>query len=305
MVISQAVTSTNVVDARAGIRGRLTTLLSAGGAYRVLILLAFVMDARRLAAPALDGVAQPSLAGALQRIDALSVAEWLLILGLAYKADFSALKPRLAERVAGLALAGFALYGLFVADALWRVPMIVLCVAVAVRLAFVRRLWPLAACLLLVSRQWINPMFRWLHELSIAVDAQATHLVLWLSGFPNQVHGAVLRLDGSAHAINILGGCNSLHELWPVVAAFGILVFATGKPLNNGMLTRLIVLVVAVFAINWLRLGIMALSLANYHYWHTGTGSSIIAAAYTVLVLAMAGIGFDAKRRGDAQPPAA
>ncbi len=262
-------------DRRAGWR-RFSILLSG---YALLIACAALMDVRRMLAQALAAGA-PGLD--IGSIDFLTLAEWASIIALAARSDFSSLRTRRLELALGLTLAAVALIA--VPPQSHRATVL-FCLVLALRLGSVRGLRRLGACIALVGLQFAigNRLFEPLNDVVIALDAWGAHALLRLGGYPSLVEGAVLRLPGSAHAVQIFAGCDTLRALAPVVCAFLVFTLCS-HPATRARAVAVLVLVVAVVVLaNWLRLGLMALSYDDYLYWHGGRGASWLSMAYALL----------------------
>jgi len=254
--------------------------LAIASSIPALIVWAFLLDVRRLVAWA-EQANCPTLLESFGKIDFLTLAEWLFILALVAKSDFSMIK---AGRIERFACAAFTLYAIAFIDPFSHVHILP-CVWLAARLAVARRLWPLCACLLLVSLQRgpDNVFPAALHSLSILIDAWASHFLLSIGGYANEIHGAVLRLTGSSHAIEIHDGCDTLYESPMVVSAFLICALARNLRFDRLFAAYLGAAVVLLFAANWLRLCAMALSYDDYRYWHFDSGASIAAMVYALI----------------------
>jgi exosortase/archaeosortase family protein len=257
---------------------------SVGGSFPALILYAFLMDARRIGAWAAQANC-PTLAESLGKIDFLTLAEWIFILALVAKSDFSAIRLGRFERLVATIL---TLYAALFIDPLSHVH-IVPCVWLAGRMAIAPRLRPLCACLLLVSLQRLpNNIFPGgLHAASIWIDAAAAHSLLLTAGYANEIHGALLRLVGSSHAIEIHDGCDTLAELPLVVSAFLIFTLSRNMRLDRRFIFHLAATALLLFVANWLRLCAMARSYDDYLFWHDGTGASIVAMTYALIPFLM------------------
>jgi hypothetical protein len=255
-------------------------LLAIASSIPALIVLAFLLDVRRLVAWA-EQANCPTLLESFGKIDFLTLAEWVFILALVARSDFSMITAGRIERFASAAL---ALCAIAFVDPFSHVHILP-CVWLASRLAVARRLWPLCACLLLVSLQRgpDNVFPDALHATSIFIDAWAAHFVLSIAGYANEIHGAVLRLAGSSHAIDIHAGCDTLYESPMVVTAFLIFSLARNLRFDRRFAAYLGVVLVLLFVANWLRLCAMALSYDNYLYWHFGSGASIAAMVYALI----------------------
>ncbi len=269
---------------------RLLGALAIGGGYPLLLALTFLMEVRwsiALAMPASD----EGVLGWLDHVNYLPIAEWLCILDIAHRADWSRVSAGRLERMAGLALAIYA--GLFVAPASHYLTLL-LGVAMALKFGFARNLRPLSACLLLVSNQ--NQIGKELfgfsvNNLSAVLDAQGAHYLLLFAGHMNDVTGTVVRLRNSPHAIEILWGCATTFALFEVLAAYGVFSIWLRSDLGWRVLFFAGALVVAVVQVNWFRLSAMAISKPSYDYWHYGPGASIVSFVYLLLAFSLAKMG--------------
>lgn len=257
---------------------------SIGSSLPALILYAFLMDARRIAAWAAQANG-PTLAESLGKIDFLTLTEWIFILALVAKSNFSAIRLGRFERVITTILVLCA--ALFI-DPFSHVHIIP-CLWLAGRMAVAPRLWPLCACLLLVSLQRLpNNLFPGgLHAASIFIDAWAAHSLLLIAGYANELQGALLHFVGSPHAIEIHDGCDTLAELPLVLSAFLIFALSRNMRLDRCFIFHLVAATLLLFVANWLRLCAMARSYDDYLFWHDGTGASIVAMTYALIPFLM------------------
>ena len=185
---------------------RLSGALAIGGGYPLLLALTFLMEVRWSIALACRRSDEGVLEW-LDHVNYLAIAEWLCILDIAHRADWSRVTAGRLERMAGLALAIYA--SVFVAPVSHYLTVL-LGVAIAFKFGFARSLRPLSACLALVSLQVLprKELFGFsLNNLSAVVDAQGAHYLLLFAGYMNDVTGTVVRLRNSAHAIEIAAGC--------------------------------------------------------------------------------------------------
>jgi hypothetical protein len=266
---------------------RVLGALAIGGGYPLLIALTFLMEARWSIALALQG-SDVGFLESLDHVNYLPMAEWLCILDIAHKADWSRVSAGRLERMAGLALAIYA--SAFVAPTSHYLTLL-LGVGMAFKFGFERNLRPLAACLLLVSvqNQLGKELFGFsVNNLSAVLDAQGTHYLLSIAGYMNDATGTVVRLRNSTHAIEILWGCATTFALFEVMAAYGVFSIWLGSTPRWRVVFFAGVLVVAVVQINWFRLSAMALSKPSYDYWHFGPGASIISFCYALLAFSLA-----------------
>ena len=276
---------------------RLSDALAIGGGYPLLLALTFLMEVRWSIALALPGSDKGVLAW-LDRVNYLPVVEWLCILDIAHRADWSRISAGRLERAAGLALAIYA--SLFVAPASHYLTVL-LGVAIAFKFGFARSLRPPSVCLLLVSLQVLprKELFGFsLNNLSAVLDAQGAHYLLLFAGYMNDVTGTVVRLQNSAHAIEIAAGCATAGPLFMALAAYGVFSIWLRSDPRWRVLFFAGALVVAVVQVNWFRLSAMTLSKPSYDYWHYGPGASIVSFGYLLLAFSLAKMGARARAAG-------
>jgi exosortase/archaeosortase family protein len=275
----------------------LSDALAIGGGYPLLLTLTFLMEVRWSIALAISASDEGVLAW-LDHVNYLPIAEWLCILDIARGADWSRISAGRLEGAAGLALVIYAT--LFIAPTSHYL-VLVLGVAMALKFGFACNLWPLSACLLLVSvqNQLGKGLFGFsLNDLSAAMDAQGAHYLLSFAGYMNDVTGTVVRLRNSAHAIEIRGPCATTFALFEVLAAFGVFSIWLRREPRWQVLLLAGVIVAAVVLVNWLRLSLMAISKPSYDYWHSGPGASIISFCYALLAFSLAKMGARAGAAG-------
>ena len=130
--------------------------------------------------------------------------------------------------------------------------------------------------------------FLWLHELVSRLDASVLRAVLNFVGYDVGGAGSFVVHPSESFAINIVTSCSSSHVAAIVAPGFIIAVLGLRGSLRKSDLGYLAGLLAATVCLNWLRLMPTALSRAGYQFWHNGTGASMLAAAYAVLVLGMA-----------------
>jgi hypothetical protein len=262
-------------------------LTSGGGGLGVLIFCAFLMDARRIVAWAYDPGAP--ILESVAKIDFLMLAQWVVVLILARRADLSAVRLRRWEQVFGFA---FALYALLVVEPVSHRFTLALCLVIAGRIAFHSELRRLSICLLLIGIEpsvWVLIPSKF-DELCLLADAQAAHLLLLMGGYPALVQGTLVRLADASHAVRIAAACDTIRPLVPVVLAYNLFVLSSGARLHRRYFLGFASLVVLVICENWLRLSLMTLSYEDYRFWHDGQGASMIAMANALLPFAVAGL---------------
>ena len=278
----------------------LSDAFAVGGGYPLLLTLTFLMEVRWSVASALPGSDVGALRG-LDHVNYLRIAEWLCILDIARGADWSRTSAGRLERSAGLSLAIYA--GVFVAPTSHYLTAL-LGMAIAFKAGFIPNLRPLSACLLLVNLQ-VLPRKEFyglsLNELSTALDALGAHYLLLVAGYMNEATGTVIRLQNSAHAIEIGRGCATVGPLFEVLAAYGVFaIWLRSHPRRALFFAG--ALVIAVVQVNWLRLAVMAISKPSYDYWHYGPGAPIISFCYTLLAFSFAKMGARATAGGVEAP---
>jgi len=129
--------------------------------------------------------------------------------------------------------------------------------------------------------------FLWLHELVSRLDASVLRAVLNFAGYDVGGAGTFVAHPSENFAINIVTGCSSSHVVAIVAPGFIITVLGLRGSLRRSDLGYLAGLLAATVCLNWLRLLPTAISRAGYQFWHDGTGASMLAATYAVLVLGM------------------
>lgn len=139
------------------------------------------------------------------------------------------------------------------------------------------------------ERLWSPMIFAAAEPYLVRLDAVFTGWTFLSGELAHVRHGNVIDL-GRGHAIEVLSGCSSFRNIslailcWVAVTKWGR---ATWKRAD---LVVGLAVVVAMFAANLARLHAMALSQADYLYWHTG-GGRIFATSTSLLVLTVSGIG--------------
>jgi len=255
-------------------------------AYPVLVAACALMDVRRTFAFAYES--DPTgLFEKLGFVDFQIMAEWGFIVALAARLDFSKATPGRLERLVGLAFAAFALVGVtFHSHAV----TVVACLAIALRLALVRALWPLSICLALVSLQFTltYPPFKSLHLWVGSIDAQFVHLLLSIGGYANEVAGNVLHVAGTDLSVEIMNGCDTATALNSVFFAYSIFTVASGGRVSPPTIVWGLRLIGLVFLLNWIRLVLMCMSMESFNFWHTGWGESILSTAYMMIASSFA-----------------
>ena len=258
-------------------------LLTIGGGYPLLIAAAALMDLRRDVTFAFDAL-QANKANFIEALDWLLLAEWVAILAAARAVDWSAVRAKRWERVFGLSLAAYGLFG--VAAISHRITMAV-CGLIATKLA-IRRARRLGMAITLIAAQYLpDRLLTHLHDVWARVDAWAVQGLLTVTGFPSDYNGPVVGLRGSGFAIKILAGCSTSSIVSAVAAAF--LIFAVSWRAPAHAISRgLAVTVGACWVLNLLRLSLMVQSREDFHFWHDGDGTSIVSCAMTAIAFIVA-----------------
>ena len=272
---------------------------SSAGYFFTLTALCGLMDARRV----LFGQGQ-ALSIDIGKIDFLLLFEWGWIIAFATRLDFSRLRAGLAERALGFVFGAYALFVVAPESHIWT---IILCLLIAARIAPVAALRPLALCLILAGLQFLpgHSSLEWLNQISIGVDVRATHWLLLAAGYANQFSDATVWLSGATHAILVNNPCDTLTALSPALCAYGVFVLCGGGRLDTGFWRGLAVLAPLIFALNWLRLCGMTLSLEYYSWLHSGAGASILSMIYAVAAFQMAEAAIRRSRASPAVAPVA
>ena len=247
-------------------------------AFHALLLSAILLDARRLIAWARpDGAS--TIYETFERVNYLTLAEWCVILAFAARSSLASFNAGKSGAAAGFA---FALGALFFTDPRSLAPTAVLCLALAGRLATDRRQWPLCFCLVVMAAQWRLNMFVTgdVDRASIFLDVRGTRFLLLASGYATEIQGALLKMPGLNHVIEILPGCDTLRALPAAIGAYAIFATATARRLDARFILPLAGLVSAIFISNWLRLAAMIWSREAFEYWHNGAGAALVSSGH-------------------------
>ncbi|MGR3679117.1 MAG: hypothetical protein ACU0AZ_14175 [Paracoccaceae bacterium] len=121
----------------------------------------------------------------------------------------------------------------------------------------------------------------------VAIDAFVVQRALWLTGdAAPRVANRVMTEDG--FAISIIGACSAFNNITLIALAIvSAIMWARPYFVKKDLLWFAIGTVV-IIAINTVRLGLMALNLESYHYWHHDGGALIFSVVQTSCVLAIA-----------------
>ena len=247
--------------------------------FSALVFYAFLMDAWRIAFKAAHGNT-PAFSD-LANFNFLALVEWIFILALAARSDYSKVAVRRSERFVTAILTLSATAFIDPASHIHIIP----CLWLAARFARARSLWPLCASLLLVSLQGVPSHFisTYLADVCICLDVWAAHGLLAATGYANEVHGEVLGIIGSSHAVAIYEPCCTIAQIQFGVCAFLIFSLTRKMRFDRHLAFYFLIVAALTFPVNWLRLSVMTLSYDDYVYWHDGTGASIASAVCALI----------------------
>jgi len=256
-----------------------------GGGYPALIVATAAMDFRRAFAFALDPQAE-NWTSLFEHLDYLLLAEWVCLVAAARKAAWGAVGAGRLERALGLALAAYGLFGV-AGRSHWLT--MAACGLIAAKLAWRPGTRWLAAAIAIVGGQYIfgRPLFASLHAASAPVDAWAVHQMLAIAGQASDYSSSSVGLRGAAFAIEILPGCTTSSVVPAVAAAFLIFALCWRAPLAP-VARGLTAAIGACWIVNVLRLSLMVQSEDDFHYWHSGGGTTIVSLAMAAIAYLIA-----------------
>ena len=216
---------------------------------------------------------------ALDRLNFLLAAEWVVVLAAMASVDWGVVRARGWERAVGLILIGLALFT--IADgSRWMIAA--LCALIAVKLVLQPGLLRLGAAIAVIAVEFLPSHMTFVHSLWARVDALATHALLTAAGYPNVLSGASVALQGATSEIVVGAGCSTSTIVPGVISAFLVFALCWRAPLRT-IWRGLAMAVGGSFIINVLRLALMAQSHDDYEYWHNGAGAAIMSLATAAL----------------------
>jgi hypothetical protein len=282
--------------------------LLAHGGYPLLLVLACLMDVRRVIAVAVARAHEGGVYEVLDELNFLVFAQWFCLLEIARRIDWSRVRATRLETLAGLA---FAFCAGFLVTPQSHILTAILGVWIAIKVGLTsRQAWSLAIPLALVSVQDVPSKEFGAYSLSALVvpfDVFGAHSLLSLAGYAVQsIDGSVLRIVGEPHGIKVIPSCATAGPAFEALAAYAVFAAWLRAAMGARLVICGLVLLIGVTLTNWVRLAFTALSHDSYLYWHDGGGKAIIALSYLALAFLMAELAARVKAPAlpGSQPPA-
>jgi hypothetical protein len=233
-----------------------------------------------VASQAADPLGVQALANSFLGAGAFSAAAWLMIIARSGKLGLSDAAP------AGLIMATLAM-GLLCAVPIGMattLALVLLGAALAAQPGPSRGGREIGYLLFGLAATCASRQFSFIHAAAARIDAQIVVRIVHLAGIPATVKD---NLVGNDHfAIEVLNPCASSMRLASVLLAYIVVAIWVRGTLRRSDLPWMAASLLASIVLTEIRLSLMVPSLADWDWWHNGTGSWIY--EYFALAVAIA-----------------